>query len=120
MNIVKELEGVLQQPHFMGSNYPAGVNLAVNEILERINELGLEIVEKSSVENLGESKNLKDFPDVVNNFMEDLVDTDDYASSLKLVKDVDRKILQYAIICTMRAFREKAVMDLFQERIKGV
>lgn len=120
MNIVAELEGILQQPHFMGSDYPTGVNLAVNEVLERIDELGLEIVEKSSIENLGESRNLENFPDVADKLMGDLIDTDDYASSLKLVKDVDRKILQYAIICTMRAFKEKAIVDLFQQRIREV
>jgi hypothetical protein len=45
MNIVKELEQILQQPNFMG-NDKLGCNLAVNQILDKIEELGLEIVEK--------------------------------------------------------------------------
>jgi hypothetical protein len=45
MNIVKELEQILQQPNFMG-NDKVGCNLAVNTILDKIDELGLVIVEK--------------------------------------------------------------------------
>jgi hypothetical protein len=46
MNIVKELENVLNQPHFMGIIGQPGVNLAVNAILDKIEELGFEIIEK--------------------------------------------------------------------------
>jgi hypothetical protein len=45
MNLVKELEQILQQQNFMG-NDKTGCNLAVNQILNRLDELGLEIVEK--------------------------------------------------------------------------
>jgi hypothetical protein len=45
MNIVKELEQILRHPTFMGNDI-TGCNLAVNAILDRIDELGLEIVEK--------------------------------------------------------------------------
>jgi hypothetical protein len=45
MNIVKELEQILRQPNFMGNDI-TGCNLAVNAILDRLDELGLEIVEK--------------------------------------------------------------------------
>jgi hypothetical protein len=47
MNIIKELEQILRQPNFMG-NDTAGCNLAVNAILDRIDELGLEIMEKKT------------------------------------------------------------------------
>jgi len=47
MNIVKELEQILQQPHFMG-NDKVGCNLAVNAILDKIEELGFDIVEKKT------------------------------------------------------------------------
>lgn len=46
MNLVKELEVVLKQPTFMGSRDKVGVNLAVNAILDKIEELGFDIVEK--------------------------------------------------------------------------
>ena len=49
MNIVKELEQILRQPHFMG-NDKTGCNLAVNEILNKIDELGFDIVEKKDQE----------------------------------------------------------------------
>lgn len=45
INIVKELEQILQQVNFMG-NDTTGCNLAVNQMLARLDELGLEIVEK--------------------------------------------------------------------------
>lgn len=47
MNLVHELEIILQQPHFMG-NDKTGCNLAINEILDKIEELGLEIVHKNT------------------------------------------------------------------------
>lgn len=47
MNLVKELETILKQVNFMGEKDKTGVNLAVNAILDRIDELGFEIVEKS-------------------------------------------------------------------------
>lgn len=46
MNIVKELESVLKQSTFMGDRDKVGVNLAVNAILDRIDELGFDIVDK--------------------------------------------------------------------------
>ena len=49
MNLVKELEQILQQPNFMGDD-KTGCNLAVNQILNRIEELGLDIVEKNNAE----------------------------------------------------------------------
>jgi hypothetical protein len=52
MNLVKELEEVLYLPNFMGRSDKTGVNLAVNMILDRINELGLEVVEKEKVEEM--------------------------------------------------------------------
>jgi len=45
MNIVKELEQILQQQNFMGNDI-TGCNLAVNQMLDRIEELGFDIVEK--------------------------------------------------------------------------
>ena len=48
MNIVKELEQILQQPNFIG-NDKTGCNLAVNAILDRIEELGFEIIKKEEV-----------------------------------------------------------------------
>jgi len=48
MNLVKELETVLKQPNFMGTSDKTGVNLAVNAILEKIDELGFDIVEKQT------------------------------------------------------------------------
>lgn len=50
MNIVKELENVLNQPNFMGIIGKPGINLAVNAILDKIDELGLEIVDKQGKE----------------------------------------------------------------------
>jgi hypothetical protein len=49
MNIIKEFEQILQQPNFMG-NDKVGCNLAINAILDKIDELGLEIVEKKREE----------------------------------------------------------------------
>lgn len=46
MNLVKELETILKQVNFMGEKDKTGVNLVVNAILGRIDELGLEIIEK--------------------------------------------------------------------------
>ncbi len=46
MNLVKELEQVLKRTTFMGEGDTTGVNLAVNAILDRIEELGLDIVKK--------------------------------------------------------------------------
>lgn len=46
MNLIKELEDVLKLPHFMGMIGKPGINLAVNAILDKIDELGFEIVEK--------------------------------------------------------------------------
>jgi len=46
MNFIKELEIVLKQPNFMGETDKVGVNLAVNAILDKIEELGFDIVEK--------------------------------------------------------------------------
>lgn len=46
MNLVKELEDILKRPNFMGERDKVGVNLAVNAILDRIDELGLDIVDK--------------------------------------------------------------------------
>ncbi len=48
MNIIKELEEVLAQPTFMG-NATTGINLAVNQILNKIEDLGFEIVEKEEI-----------------------------------------------------------------------
>jgi hypothetical protein len=48
INMVKELEQILQQFNFMGTRDKTGVNLAVNQILNRIEELGFEIVEKET------------------------------------------------------------------------
>lgn len=45
MNLVKELESVLKQSNFMG-NDTLGVNLAVNAILDKLDDLGLEITDK--------------------------------------------------------------------------
>ena len=44
--LVKELETILKQPNFMGESDKVGVNLAVNAILDRIDELGFDIVKK--------------------------------------------------------------------------
>ena len=46
MNLVKELENVLKIPTFMGTSDRLGVNLAVNAILDKIEELEFNIVEK--------------------------------------------------------------------------
>ena len=46
MNMIKKLEDVLKQSNFMGISDKVGVNLAVNAILDRINELGFDIIEK--------------------------------------------------------------------------
>jgi len=46
MNLIKELEDVLKQPTFMGEGDKCGVNLAVNAILDKIDQLGFDIVEK--------------------------------------------------------------------------
>ena len=46
MNLVKELEDVLKNPMFMGYSDKTGINLAVNAILDKIDELGLDIVDK--------------------------------------------------------------------------
>ena len=51
MNLVKELETILKQPNFMGESDKTGVNLAVNAILDKIDELGFDIVEKEIKEN---------------------------------------------------------------------
>lgn len=50
MNFIKELENVLKQPNFMGQSDKLGVNLAVNQILDKIEELGFTIVEKEGIE----------------------------------------------------------------------
>ena len=50
MNLVHELEKVLYQPNFMGMSDKTGVNLAVNQILDKIEELGFEIVETEKQE----------------------------------------------------------------------
>lgn len=39
MNIIKELEDVLSAPNFMGGTDKVGVNLAVNAVLDKIEEL---------------------------------------------------------------------------------
>jgi hypothetical protein len=46
INIVKELEQVLYHPTYMGMSDKVGVNLAVNAIINRIDELGWDITEK--------------------------------------------------------------------------
>lgn len=48
MNLVKEMEDILKRPTFMGEGDKVGVNLAVNAILDRIDELGFEIVKKTT------------------------------------------------------------------------
>jgi hypothetical protein len=48
LNIVKELEEVLKQPTFMGGVDKIGINLAVNAILDKIDEFGFDIVEKKN------------------------------------------------------------------------
>lgn len=52
MNLVKELENVLNQPHFMGMIGNPGVNLAVNAILDKIEELGFDILERKKKEDI--------------------------------------------------------------------
>lgn len=48
MNLVKQLEKVLKLPTFMGDRSKTSVNLAVNSILDKIEELGFDIVEKQN------------------------------------------------------------------------
>ena len=52
MNLVKELEDILKQPTFMGELDKIGVNLAVNAILDRIDKLGFDVVERALLINL--------------------------------------------------------------------
>lgn len=49
MNIIKEIEQILRHPTFM-SNDITGCNLAANAILDRLDELGLEIAKKEIVD----------------------------------------------------------------------
>lgn len=46
INIIHELEKVLYHPTYMGQSDKCGVNLAVNAIINRIDELGWDITEK--------------------------------------------------------------------------
>lgn len=48
MSLVKELEQVLNLPTFMGDRSKTSINLAVNAILDKIEELGFDIVEKQT------------------------------------------------------------------------
>jgi hypothetical protein len=60
MNLIKELEDVLNQPHFMGIMGKTGINLAVNAILDKIDNLGLEIVEKKTEQKIKIEEMLKE------------------------------------------------------------
>jgi hypothetical protein len=51
MNLVKELEDVLKQEEFMGDCNNIKINLAVNAMLNKIEELGLDIVKIRIEEN---------------------------------------------------------------------
>lgn len=48
MNLIKEIETILRQPNFMG-NDTTGCNLAANAILNKLDELSFEIVEKEKI-----------------------------------------------------------------------